>query len=143
MNVKMRTALATCAGLIAITGLAGCAPTPTADTAEDLANRFVTWVMDDVTPGNGQEGIVKAVEENPFPDMCPGALDKSIQYFTWIQSNDHIVKTELVKTEDDAYYFVVSTLWKGGSGAGDPMPVKVDTVDGKQCVAAAGEPAEV
>lgn len=139
----MRTALAACAGLIAITGLAGCAPAPSADTAEDLANEFVTWVMDDVTPGDGREGIEKAVAENPFPDMCPGGMEKSIRDFTSIQHNTHIVKTELKKTEESAYYFVVYTLWDGGEGAGDGMPVKVETIDGKQCIAAAGEQAKV
>lgn len=143
MNVKIRTALATCVGLIAVTGLAGCAPAPSADTAEDLANRFVTWVMDDATPGGGDQKIAEAVEANPFPDMCPGALDKSIQYFTWIQNDNRITSTTLEKTEEDAYYFVVKVSWEGGPDDADPMPVKVQTIDGKQCIAAAGEPAKV
>ena len=140
----MRTALAACAGLIAITGLAGCAPAPSADTAEDLANEFVTWVMDDVTPGDGREGIEKAVAENPFPDMCPGGMEKSIRDFTSIQHDNRIVKTELKKTEEDAYYFVVTASWEGGpDDRGHDMPVKVETIDGKQCIAAAGEQAKV
>lgn len=143
MTVKIRTALATCAGLIAVTGLAGCAPAPSADTAEDLANQFVTWILDDVTPDGGREAIAEAVAEDPFPDMCPGALDKSLQYFTWIQNDNRITDTTLEKTEEDAYYFVVTVSWEGGPDVGHTMPVKVQTIDGKQCIAAAGEPAEV
>lgn len=139
----MRTALAACAGLIAITGLAGCAPAPSADTAEDLANEFVTWVMDEATPGGGDAGIEKAVAENPFPDMCPGGMEKSMQYLGWIQNDIRIVKTELEKTEDDAYYFVVTVTWEDGPDDGHYMPVKVETIDGKQCIAVAGEPAKV
>ena len=89
------------------------------------------------------EAIAEAVAEDPFPDMCPGALDKSLQYFTWIQNDNRITDTTLEKTEEDAYYFVVTVSWEGGPDVGHTMPVKVQTIDGKQCIAAAGEPAEV
>lgn len=126
---------------IAALALAGCASGTPEERSEALANDFVTWAIEDATPGDvNQEEVEEAAAENPFAGICEGAFDRAISQLVWIQGATEVDDIVLEKSESDSYWFVVNTLGKSGNPS-DFMPVRIDTVDGDLCVAAAGDAA--
>lgn len=141
MKAISRVALVVTALLLPLT-VAGCASASREEQAQELAQQFVTWMIDDVTSENGQKGIDEDVAAKPFDQLCEGAESRAYGQIAWMQTADEIDQVDLVKSEDDeTFYFVVKTI-RDGKYPDQDMPVRVKVVGGGVCIDGAGEAAK-